>query len=235
MAKQLAFQKRLRQGRAAHRHEGFRRPAAEGMDGTGDELFAGAALSLDQDGGIAGTGGGDGRKHVLHATTLPDQIAEGIPFSQAPGSVLGSAARIDELAQIGQGFHHANDPTALIAHHAGILDHRHVEAVAVPQVAFLGFGLAPPDEPAFLQSGRADLVDAAAELKHVAGPSDRIGCGISADRFHGRIPGGDAAAAVQGENTLGHAVDDLLNKPAIKFLLKDRWHGSDLSPVWPLL
>src|SRR5579863_3273197 len=52
MAKKLAFQKIQRDGRAIHSHKRPSGPRAEVVNRVGDQLFAGACFSLDQDGRV---------------------------------------------------------------------------------------------------------------------------------------------------------------------------------------
>src|ERR1700752_3699734 len=52
VAKKLAFQKIQRDRRAIHFHKRPPAPRAEVVNRVGDQLFAGACFSLDQDGGV---------------------------------------------------------------------------------------------------------------------------------------------------------------------------------------
>src|ERR1700740_1678564 len=52
VAKELAFQKIQRDRRTIHFHKRPPAPGAEVVDRVGDQLFAGACFSLDQDGGV---------------------------------------------------------------------------------------------------------------------------------------------------------------------------------------
>ena len=76
MAEELAFEQRAWVGRAVDHHEGFLPAGAVLVDGPGNQLLAGAALPLDEHGGV-------GRGHVLdqlvddlHLGILADHPAE---------------------------------------------------------------------------------------------------------------------------------------------------------------
>ncbi|ALC15448.1 hypothetical protein DSOUD_0660 [Desulfuromonas soudanensis] len=76
---QLAFKKRLGDGGAVDGHEGFVGPGAFVMNGLGDQLLAGAALPLNQDG--AGIAAGDLFHHGqygVHVAVGADDVADAV-------------------------------------------------------------------------------------------------------------------------------------------------------------
>ena len=77
VAEQLALQQVLRQGAAVDRQEGAVGPVREVVDVAGDDLLAGAALALDQDGGIGGRHHLGELEHVGEAARLADGPGDG--------------------------------------------------------------------------------------------------------------------------------------------------------------
>ena len=66
VAKELAFEQRLRKGRTVHRHKGFGGPGAVLMDGASHQFLAGAGFAGDQDRGAGRSDPRDQFAHRLH-------------------------------------------------------------------------------------------------------------------------------------------------------------------------
>jgi hypothetical protein len=99
-------------------------------------------------------------------------------------------------------------------------------AVLVTKLALFGFSVSLFNDAALLNVRRAIFTEASAALKQLAGLSQGLPGGVPADAFHGWVPGGDASLCIHGENTVGHRIDDSVDKTNIpdfmRFLVHDR-------------
>ena len=77
MAEELTLKKLGGKGGAVNGDERLLRTIAQGMDCLGGHLFAGAALSLDQDGRLAWGNLTDGLEDPLHRGRTPDHLVWG--------------------------------------------------------------------------------------------------------------------------------------------------------------
>ncbi len=92
MPHQLALEEGLGHGGAVDRHERFVGPGAFVVNRLGDQLLAGAALPLDQDG--AGIAAGDlfhHGQHVFHMPAAADDVGDPV-FARLFGTQMGDLA-----------------------------------------------------------------------------------------------------------------------------------------------
>ena len=82
VAEQLALQQAFRHGGAVDGDEGLRGARARGVDGPGDQLLAGAAFALDEDGQVGARDPGDGRHQLLHPRVLGDHAEAALLLSE---------------------------------------------------------------------------------------------------------------------------------------------------------
>jgi hypothetical protein len=69
---------------------------------------------------------------------------------------------------------------------------------------------------------RADFVETAIKLQDITGFTDGLSWGITANAFHGRVPGCDPTVSIQLKDAFGQRIDNLGEKPAIPNVMNFR-------------
>jgi len=82
--------------------------------------------------------------------------------------------------------------------------------VLVADGTFFGLGPAVLNHAAGIDIRWAHFTKALAALNQTAGPANGFPGGISADLFHGPVPGCDHPLFIQGKQTLGHGIQNLV-------------------------
>ena len=90
VAEEGGFEQVGRDGAGVDGDEGLVAARRVGVEGLGDELFAGAALALDEDGGAAGRDLGDEVEEAQHGLALADDVFEVV-------ALLEGALELDDL------------------------------------------------------------------------------------------------------------------------------------------
>jgi hypothetical protein len=191
-------------GRATELEERSRIALTEAVDGSGDELLAGATRTSDQHRCI-GTGhrGQDAQNasHRLaarnHARDL-DTFLRGIP---------GGPSRPD----IAERFHPTQEGAIAVPECSGADADRELRPLAGQDLDVLGSrGFAGSDG----LPHRALSAAQASPEDLVAGAADRLPGGVAGDLFGSAVPVGDLEVRVDGEDTVGHAVEDDIHQIA---------------------
>lgn len=113
MTEEFGLDQCLGEGRTVHGQEGFVFSGALGMDDSGDQFFAGATFTSDEDGHIAGSDHFNILEEVLHHVRDTDEIEgvvflhfliEQVFFLQALFFLLPFSDRLSSCGQIFQNF-----------------------------------------------------------------------------------------------------------------------------------
>src|SRR5271168_5313523 len=92
IAEEFAFEQGFGEGPAVDRDKGFAGPRRAGMDGAGDELFAGPALAVDQDRAAGGGDSANGLLKFFERGADSDNVIQGVSGGgvAAQGEVLAA-------------------------------------------------------------------------------------------------------------------------------------------------
>jgi len=165
-----------------------------------------------------------------------DNAVHPVDYGEPLNGRLGPLPGPFQLGQIGNGFNDTDKMAVFIFNDTGVFDHGHIMAILVPQQAFIGLGPPAFQDSAFFNAGRAVFAKTPTALEQSAGLAQRFGRRVTADALHGWIPGTDPALVIQGENPIGHGVDDPVDKADIPNLLDriDRSASHETIALVPL-
>ena len=103
VAEQLAFDQVRGDGAAVHGQERFLAAAAQGVDGQGDHVLAGAGLAGDQDAGVGAGHAADQVVDGLHGRRRADQRSEAPQLAQLASQRSDLALHPQRAGHVGQG------------------------------------------------------------------------------------------------------------------------------------